>query len=102
MTKLHPEYTSYEFIPKVHHEVIDYIVTIGGDGTILYAAKEFVDHVPPLISFQRGSLGFMCRFPMKDISSVVERVADYHQGVISMPFDTAKLMRLECKICKFK
>jgi NAD kinase len=39
MTKLHPEYTSHVFVPKVHEGIISYIVTIGGDGTILYAAK---------------------------------------------------------------
>jgi NAD kinase len=39
MNKLHPEYVSLVFVPKLHEALINFIVTIGGDGTILYAAK---------------------------------------------------------------
>ena len=42
-------------------------MSIGGDGTILYGAKFFNEEVPPVISFQRGSLGFMCRFRIEQI-----------------------------------
>jgi|JI9StandDraft_2_1071091.scaffolds.fasta_scaffold164798_2 NAD kinase len=59
-----PKAAAFEFIPSQHHSLINYIITIGGDGTILYAAKEFKTKVPPIITFQRGSLGFMCRFSL--------------------------------------
>lgn len=48
--------------PKFKKE-IDYIITLGGDGTILWAAKQFTgDYIPPLICFAHGSLGYMCNF----------------------------------------
>ena len=55
---------SLEFIPSEHQTKIDYIVTIGGDGTILYAAKEFKKVVPPVVTFQRGTVGFLCQFSL--------------------------------------
>lgn len=95
MANRHPNYISYVFIASLHQKIINFIVTVGGDGTILYAAKEFLNEVPPLISFQRGSLGFMCRFSLKQIQSVVSRTVEHHQGKLEMPFNTARLMRLE-------
>lgn len=42
---------------------IEYIITLGGDGTILWATKMFHgDYIPPLISFSHGSLGYLCNF----------------------------------------
>ena len=46
---------------------IDFIVTLGGDGTILWASKQFSRcYFPPLISFAHGSLGHMCNFEFKE------------------------------------
>jgi NAD kinase len=59
---------------------------VGGDGTILYAVKEFKGKAPPLVSFQRGSLGFMCRFYIGKIAEVIEKLALYHQRKIEQPF----------------
>ena len=43
--------------------IIEYIITLGGDGTILWATKMFHgDYIPPLISFSHGSLGYLCNF----------------------------------------
>lgn len=40
---------------KIHR-----VVTMGGDGTILYAIKMFYNRrMPPIISFSMGSLGFL-------------------------------------------
>ena len=44
-------------------EKVDLIVTLGGDGTILHAAKLFkVGAVPPVLSFSMGTLGFLLPF----------------------------------------
>jgi hypothetical protein len=48
-------------------ESIDFIITLGGDGTILWASKQFRrNHFPPLVSFAHGSLGYMCNFEFKE------------------------------------
>lgn len=40
----------------------DFIVTLGGDGTVLYASWLFQRIVPPVLSFALGSLGFLTKF----------------------------------------
>ena len=42
-------------------EGVQLIVVLGGDGTLLYLISLFRDHqqVPPIVAFQRGSLGFL-------------------------------------------
>jgi NAD kinase len=48
-----------EFL-KSNFDQIDLIVTLGGDGTVLYAAWLFqTSQVPPVIPFHFGSLGFL-------------------------------------------
>jgi NADH kinase len=43
------------------HDKVDLISTLGGDGTILHASSLFATtrHVPPIISFSMGTLGFL-------------------------------------------
>lgn len=50
---------------------MEYVVTFGGDGTILYAAKIFKKHNPVFLTFKMGTLGFLCRFTLNQISSVL-------------------------------
>jgi len=46
---------------------IEYITTLGGDGTILYASKFFHgSHIPPIVSFSMGSLSYLCYFEYED------------------------------------
>ena len=40
---------------------IDFIVTLGGDGTVLHLSSLFEYSVPPVLSFNLGSLGFLTR-----------------------------------------
>ncbi|RMZ88608.1 hypothetical protein DV736_g4168, partial [Chaetothyriales sp. CBS 134916] len=44
-----------------YDQKIDLVVTFGGDGTILHAASIFAAaaHVPPVLSFSMGTLGFL-------------------------------------------
>jgi NAD kinase len=46
------------------HALPDFIITIGGDGTILHVSSLFDSPtpVPPVLSFSMGSLGFLLPF----------------------------------------
>ncbi|KAI8912548.1 ATP-NAD kinase-like domain-containing protein [Gorgonomyces haynaldii] len=56
------------------HDNIDFVITLGGDGTILYTAWLFQhSQVPPILPFHLGSLGFLTAFPISDISDVISR-----------------------------
>ncbi|KAL2912295.1 NADH kinase pos5 [Polyrhizophydium stewartii] len=53
---------------------IDFVVTLGGDGTILHAASLFPKHVPPILSFSLGSLGFLLPFDFSDHAIALSRM----------------------------
>ena len=42
--------------------VSDFVITLGGDGTVLHASSLFKTTVPPIASFSLGSLGFLLPF----------------------------------------
>jgi len=43
-------------------EKFDLVLTLGGDGTVLYTSYLFQRVVPPILSFSLGSLGFLTNF----------------------------------------
>ena len=47
--------------PPALREKVDLLPTMGGDGTILHASSLFAtaEHVPPILSFSMGTLGFL-------------------------------------------
>ncbi len=47
-----------EDLPQLH-SYVDFVVCLGGDGLLLHAASLFGSAMPPLISFNLGSLGFL-------------------------------------------
>ena len=57
----------------------DFIITLGGDGTVLYGGWLFQNIVPPVISFSLGSLGFMTKFDFSDFDTTLTTA--FSQGV---------------------
>ncbi|CAI4210236.1 unnamed protein product [Parascedosporium putredinis] len=56
-------------VSKPH--LFDFVITLGGDGTVLFASWLFQGVVPPVISFALGSLGFMTKFDFADYQSIL-------------------------------
>ncbi|CAG8531288.1 5842_t:CDS:2 [Ambispora gerdemannii] len=54
-------------------EVFNFVLTLGGDGTVLYTSWLFQKVVPPVMSFHLGSLGFLTNF---DFQTHPEHLAD--------------------------
>jgi len=54
------------------------VIVIGGDGTLLHAARELVDYNIPLIGVNRGRLGFLVDVPpgndLQTLHSILESV----------------------------
>ncbi|KAF2434695.1 ATP-NAD kinase [Tothia fuscella] len=50
------------------HDKVDLVSTLGGDGTILHASALFATtkHVPPIISFSMGTLGFLGQWKFEE------------------------------------
>ena len=60
---------------------IDFVVCLGGDGTLLYASSLFQQSVPPIMAFHLGSLGFLTPFKFEDFESQVSQVLEGHAAL---------------------
>ncbi|GBC22842.2 uncharacterized protein OCT59_027011 [Rhizophagus irregularis] len=85
----------YVFISQGHGDeytrIVDFVITIGGDGTILHVSSLFNQCVPPVISFSMGTLGFLLPFHLQHYKSALE---DIIKGNVSLLLR----MRLSCSM----
>ncbi|KAF7026123.1 hypothetical protein CFC21_038254 [Triticum aestivum] len=78
---------------KMLHKKVDLIVTLGGDGTVLWAASLFKGPVPPVVAFAMGSLGFMTPFPSEQYRGCLD-------NVLKGPFSITLRNRLQCHVIR--
>jgi NAD+ kinase len=75
---------------------VDLVITLGGDGTVLWTCGLFAaGAVPPLVPFAMGSLGFMTPFEIGRMEAVLGRVTGMDRGVPLM-----LRHRLRCRIIR--
>lgn len=56
----------------------DLVVVVGGDGSMLNAARALVDHGVPVLGINRGRLGFLTDISPNEIESALGAVLDGH------------------------
>ncbi|TGZ80486.1 putative NAD kinase [Ascodesmis nigricans] len=74
----HLRYWTPELCSKRPH-LIDFVITLGGDGTVLYASWLFQRVAPPTLSFSLGSLGFLTKFDFDHHEQTLTRA--FNEGV---------------------
>ncbi|TGO57219.1 hypothetical protein BOTNAR_0206g00060 [Botryotinia narcissicola] len=67
--------------PSLFPSKVDMVTTLGGDGTILHASSLFstTRHVPPILSFSMGTLGFLGEWKFAEYKRAFREV--YMSGV---------------------
>lgn len=84
--------------PKLAQEqphLFDFVITLGGDGTVLYTSWLFQRIVPPVLSFALGSLGFLTNFDFADYQKSLDNA--FRDGVV-----VSLRLRFECTIMRSK
>ena len=66
------KYWDNELARKRPH-TFDFVISLGGDGTVLYASWLFQRVVPPVLSFALGSLGFLTKFDFDDYQHTLQQ-----------------------------
>ncbi|KAL4638002.1 hypothetical protein ACB092_03G119700 [Castanea dentata] len=78
------------------HERVDFVACLGGDGVILHASNLFRDAVPPVVSFNLGSLGFLTSHTFDDYKQDLRQVI-HGNNTVDGVYITLR-MRLRCEI----
>lgn len=68
-------YWTAEMCSRTPH-LFDFVVTLGGDGTVLFTSWLFQRIVPPVLPFALGSLGFLTNFDFADHQAAVDNALD--------------------------
>ncbi|GAB7365658.1 hypothetical protein MBLNU230_g6999t1 [Neophaeotheca triangularis] len=55
-------------------ELFDLVITLGGDGTVLFTSWLFQRIVPPVLSFSLGSLGFLTNFEFSEYKTQLNHI----------------------------
>uniref|UniRef100_A0A3Q0SHE4 NAD(+) kinase n=1 Tax=Amphilophus citrinellus TaxID=61819 RepID=A0A3Q0SHE4_AMPCI len=61
---------------------VDFIICLGGDGTLLYASSLFQESVPPVMAFHLGSLGFLTPFKFDTYQSQVNQIIEGNAAIV--------------------
>merc|ERR1739838_124766 len=76
-----------------HTTPIDLIISLGGDGTLLYTASLFQHSMPPIVPFHMGSLGFMTSHRIEEFEKTLT-------GVLEGKSSLMLRSRLRCTVTK--
>ena len=60
-------------VEKLSNEY-DFVISIGGDGTILRSANEIGELSIPIIGLNKGRLGFLANSPIEIIDSIIDKI----------------------------
>ena len=73
-------------------EKFDLVLTLGGDGTVLFTSWLFQRVVPPILSFSLGSLGFLTPFSFDEYREHLDRVMGGRNGFSASPSPNIKAL----------
>ncbi|MBJ6761718.1 NAD(+)/NADH kinase [Myxococcaceae bacterium JPH2] len=71
----------------------DLVVVLGGDGTLIYAARMLSGRGVPILGVNLGSLGFMTEIPVEELFSTLSEVLEGR-------FQTDSRMKLSCRLLR--
>jgi NAD+ kinase len=71
----------------------DLVVVLGGDGTLIYAARMLGGRGVPILGVNLGSLGFMTEVPVEELFSTLD-------GVLQGRFQVDSRMKLTCRLLR--
>src|SRR5580692_758400 len=69
---------SADVVPRhlMHEHQPEFVIVLGGDGTLLAAARAFARTQTPILSVNLGSLGFLAEVPLEELFTTLESWLD--------------------------
>lgn len=87
--------TEYKCTADDLYKDSDFIIVLGGDGTILSAAREAAEFETPLLGVNMGHLGFLAEIEVGDLFNSLESIFTHGMKV-------EKRLMLQASVCKMQ
>ncbi len=81
---------------------VNWVVVLGGDGTLLGAARRVGRYGVPLLGVNLGGLGFLTGIPFDRLYPVIEMMVDGRLEVESRVMLETKVFRDDSEVCRFQ
>ena len=81
---------------------VDWVVVLGGDGTLLGAARQVGRYGAPILGVNLGGLGFLTCIPLEQLYSAVETMVSGGLEVESRMMLETKVLRDENEVIRFQ
>ena len=82
-------------------EEAEFVIVLGGDGTLLGAARRVARYRVPILGVNLGGLGFLTEIPVKRLYPVVEKMLEGVLEVESRLMLEARVTRANEDVCRF-
>lgn len=80
---------------------VDFVIVLGGDGTLLGAARRVAAYGVPILGVNLGGLGFLTEIPLKRLYPVMERMLEGRLEVESRLMLETRVTRENEEVCRF-
>ena len=87
--------------PSIIPESVDWVVVLGGDGTLLGAARKVCRYGVPLLGVNLGGLGFLTEIPIDRLYPAIEMMFKKQLEVETRFMLETKVLRGQEEICRF-
>jgi NAD+ kinase len=81
-------------------DIVDLVVVLGGDGTLLGAARKVGRYGPPILGVNLGGLGFLTETPLKRLYKHMERLISGEMDVETRLMLEASVLRDDEEKCR--
>ncbi|HEY1271345.1 MAG TPA: NAD(+)/NADH kinase [Terriglobales bacterium] len=78
---------------ELGHRKVDFVLVLGGDGTLLSAARVVAAVGTPILGVNLGSLGFLTEVPLSELYETLQAVHENRSGVESRALLRCELVR---------
>ncbi|ACL21504.1 NAD(+)/NADH kinase [Desulfitobacterium hafniense] len=71
-------YTDWE---KITAQGVGFLISLGGDGTLLEASREAAPYAIPVLGVNLGRLGFLCEIERNEIFDALEKITNHDYSI---------------------
>lgn len=89
-------------VPRSIPETVDWVVVLGGDGTLLGAARQIGQSEVPILGVNLGSLGFLTSVPLEKLYPAIEMMLQGQLEMESRLKIETKVIRQGKELCRFQ